>query len=83
MSSKLQMSKIVIICSYLKKIYELRSEALLTQIFVNIRFFPPMIYLRRQLPFAAENCVGCIEVQHFHYPIDSVIHLSYNRPLAQ
>ena len=35
MSSKLQMSKIVIICSYLKKMCELRSEALLTQIFVK------------------------------------------------
>ena len=30
------MRKIVIICSYLKKIYELRSEALLTQIFVKL-----------------------------------------------
>ena len=36
MSSKLQMSKIVIICLYLKKIYELRSEALLTQIFEKL-----------------------------------------------
>ena len=55
MSSKLQMF-------VLKKIYELRSEALLTPIFVKLSvaiFCLQKIYLwrhyRRQLPFAPEN----------------------------
>ena len=61
MSSKLQMSKIVIKCSYLKNIRIEKWSIINTNIhkIIGGNFLPPMIYLRQQLPFAAENCEGC------------------------